>query len=59
MASIDVESLRATLAKTIAGLPPALRSCSIETLVNDVCPIFSAEDYKRAPSVPTDHPGRG
>jgi len=46
MTEINLDALKATLAKTIAGLPEVLRSCSVETLTNDMCPIFTAEDYK-------------
>lgn len=43
----NLEALRATLAKTIASLPAVLRSCSVETLVNDIAPIFHDDDYNR------------
>eukprot|EP00227_Mantoniella_beaufortii_P018756 CAMPEP_0197592706 /NCGR_PEP_ID=MMETSP1326-20131121/15289_1 /TAXON_ID=1155430 /ORGANISM="Genus nov. species nov., Strain RCC2288" /LENGTH=108 /DNA_ID=CAMNT_0043158435 /DNA_START=328 /DNA_END=650 /DNA_ORIENTATION=- len=55
MAEINLDALKATLAKTLAGLPEVLRSCSVETLVNDMCPIFTDEDYKRAPNVTSEH----
>ena len=48
MSQLDtIEGLRATLAETIAGLPEVLRSCSVETLVNDIAPIFADGDYAR------------
>lgn len=43
----NIEGLRATLAKTVASLPEVFRSCSVETLVNDIGPIFADEDYTR------------
>jgi|AntAceMinimDraft_1070359.scaffolds.fasta_scaffold02634_3 hypothetical protein len=45
--SSNIEALRATLARTIASLPEVLRSCSVETLVNSVAPIFADDDYTR------------
>ena len=48
MSHLDtIEGLRASLAETIAGLPETLRSCSVETLVNDIAPIFADGDYAR------------
>ena len=48
MTQLDtIEGLRATLAETIASLPEVLRSCSVDTLVKDIVPIFADGDDAR------------
>lgn len=60
MERLSVDELRETLAREIASLPEALRSCTGEALANQLAPIFSDEDHERCaprpPSAPRPSP---